>query len=60
MLPFGGVTIFNEDLNRPIYEEFIILIMGPVFQIVFSFFIIEIVALGNKENSCIRQEFSLF
>ena len=41
MLPFGGVTIFNEDLNRPIYEEFIILIMGPVFQIVFSFFIID-------------------
>ncbi len=39
ILPFGGVTIFCEDINRPLYEEFIILIMGPIFQIVFSFFI---------------------
>jgi len=39
LLPFGGVTIFNEDINRPLFEEFIILIMGPIFQIVFSLFL---------------------
>lgn len=39
ILPFGGVTIFNEDINKPLFEEFIILIMGPIFQIIFSFFI---------------------
>lgn len=33
LLPFGGLTIFNEKINRPIAEEFIILIMGPIFQI---------------------------
>lgn len=32
-LPFGGITIFKENLNRPIKEEFLILIMGPLFQI---------------------------
>ena len=36
ILPFGGITIFHEDLNRPIKEEFLIVIMGPIFQIVFT------------------------
>ncbi|MBR3229993.1 MAG: hypothetical protein IKF91_04115 [Bacilli bacterium] len=38
LLPFGGVTIFNEDLNRPMIEEALILIGGPLFQIVFVCF----------------------
>ena len=33
LLPFGAITIFNEKINRPLKEEFIILIMGPIFQI---------------------------
>lgn len=39
LLPFGALTIFNEDLNRRMFEEFLIVIMGPVFQIIFSFFL---------------------
>lgn len=35
LLPFGGITIFNEHLNRKITEEFLILLAGPIFQIVF-------------------------
>lgn len=35
LLPFGGMTIFNEKVNRPIKEEFIIALMGPIFQILF-------------------------
>ncbi|MBQ9181152.1 MAG: hypothetical protein IJ134_00720 [Bacilli bacterium] len=35
ILPFGGITIFNEIINKPIKEEFMIAIMGPIFQIVF-------------------------
>lgn len=35
MMPFGGITIFNEKINRPIREEFMILIMGPLFQIIY-------------------------
>lgn len=37
ILPFGALTVFNEDLNRPIFEEFLVVIMGPIFQIIFTF-----------------------
>ena len=39
LLPFGALTIFHEDLNRKIKEEFWIVIMGPLFQIVFTLII---------------------
>lgn len=39
ILPFGGLTIFDELLNKPLIEELIIAIMGPLFQIVFVIFI---------------------
>lgn len=38
VLPFGCMTEFNEKLNRPIYQEFIILIMGPIFQMILYIF----------------------
>lgn len=34
IMPFGIITIFNEYINRPMIEEFIILIMGPLFQLI--------------------------
>lgn len=34
VLPFGAITIFDEGLTKPLIEEFIIAIMGPLFQIV--------------------------
>lgn len=34
IMPFGGITIFNEYINRPLKEEFVILIMGPLFQLI--------------------------
>lgn len=37
ILPFGGITIFNELLNKSLKEEFVILILGPIFQILFYF-----------------------
>lgn len=39
IMPMGGITIFKESLNRPIFEEFVIAIMGPIFQIIFYIFI---------------------
>lgn len=39
LLPFGALTIFHEDLNRKIKEEFWIVIMGPLFQIGFTLII---------------------
>ena len=32
MLPFGAITIFDELINIPIKEEFLIALMGPLFQ----------------------------
>lgn len=37
ILPFGGITIFDEVLSKSLFEEFIILILGPLFQIIFYF-----------------------
>lgn len=37
--PFGGCVKFDEKINRPMKEEFIILLSGPLMQILFFFFI---------------------
>ena len=39
ILPFGALTIFNVDLNKSIFEEFWIVIMGPIFQIILTIFL---------------------
>lgn len=33
--PLGGITKFNESINRPLKEELLIVLMGPIFQIIF-------------------------
>ncbi len=38
ILPLGCMTEFREELNRPIYQELIILLMGPLFQIILNIF----------------------
>ncbi len=35
ILPFGGLTKFNEIINRPLIEEFLISISGILFQLFF-------------------------
>jgi stage IV sporulation protein FB len=35
LYPFGGYIKFNDKLNRPLRDEFIILISGPLLQIVY-------------------------
>lgn len=37
ILPFGCLTKFNEFINRPIIEEFMISIMGIIFQLIFIY-----------------------
>ena len=39
ILPLGAVTIFDVDINKPIWEEFLIALMGPLVQIVFTCFV---------------------
>ena len=45
LYPFGGITKYDEVIDKNLYEEFIIYIFGPLFQIVL-FLIITI--LHNK------------
>lgn len=37
LYPYGGVTRFNEDINRCLYEELFILLGGSFFQIIYLF-----------------------
>ena len=55
ILPFGGITIFNEYINKSLKEEFVILVLGPLFQILFyfilCFFNIESILITNYHYS---------
>ena len=35
ILPFGGLTKYNEMINRPLIEEFLVAISGIIFQLMF-------------------------
>ncbi len=37
LYPYGGCSFFHMNVNVPIWKEFLILIMGPLFQILFTF-----------------------
>ena len=34
--PLGGITRFNDKINKPFIEELLVAIMGPIFQIVLT------------------------
>jgi len=40
LYPYGGISKFNQRINAPLYQEFIILIMGPVVQMFFYLIIV--------------------
>lgn len=35
LLPFGGLTIFDNPINTSLLEELVVAIMGPIFQTIF-------------------------
>lgn len=39
ILPFGGLTIFNQKINTSLFQQFIVTILGPLFQFFFFFVI---------------------
>lgn len=51
IMPFGGLTLFNEDINKPLKEEFLILIMGPLIQIIFTIFFKENIQMLEYSKS---------
>ena len=50
ILPFGALTLFHEKINKPLFEEFIILIMGPIFQIVGTYFLCFYNTINENKN----------
>lgn len=54
--PFGGCCKFDEKVNRPMKEELIILISGPLFQIILFF----IIVLLNNKGIIGDRNFSIF
>lgn len=40
--PFGGISKFNLSLNEDLLKEFLILLMGPFFQFIFSIVLIRL------------------
>ncbi len=47
ILPFGGLTIFNEKINRPLKEEFLITISGPLAQIGYCYLFRNIITYNH-------------
>lgn len=41
--PYGGLSKFNEDINRPLKEELLILLAGPFIQCIFYLVISHVV-----------------
>ena len=37
ILPFGGLTIFNNMINTSLFQQFIVTLLGPLFQLVFYY-----------------------
>lgn len=47
--PYGGFTKFNDDLNRPKYQELIIMVSGTIFQVLYFFIIINFLTINEME-----------
>lgn len=39
LFPFGALTVFQDHLNKPIKEEWVIVLLGPIFQCLFYRFL---------------------
>ena len=50
LYPYGGCSHFEVDLNKSTLEEFIVLIMGPIVQIIFTYLC----------TFCLREQDTLF
>ena len=46
--PYGGCSILEHDINIPLYKELLVLILGPITQIVFTI-IIYLINLNIKD-----------
>lgn len=57
--PYGGCTKFNADINTSIKEEFLVLISGPIFQIIATFILLLFIDKTKDINMVKNYSFSL-
>lgn len=48
LLPFGGLTIFDQPINTSMFSIFIVTLLGPLFQIVFTLLLLNFFSLSNR------------
>lgn len=48
--PYGGVSKFTHDINCPLKEELIVLLMGPIMQVVCYYILIKIPYFSNYQD----------
>lgn len=48
--PFGGISKFNIQLNEVLWKELLILLMGPIFQIIFYILLTKMNYFYNYQN----------
>ena len=48
ILPFGAVTIFNCFINTSLFQQFIVTLLGPLFQILFFLIIRNLFFLSDR------------
>lgn len=48
ILPFGGLTIFNNLINTSLFEQFIVVLLGPLFQIFYFLILSYFFDLSNS------------
>lgn len=47
LLPFGGITVFNDEIDKPLIEELLIALAGPFFQIIYYMFFRDDIVFAN-------------
>ena len=51
LYPYGGISKFNTNVNISRKEEWLILLMGPIFQIVFCFLVSLLIGTSYLRNT---------
>lgn len=56
---YGGCTKFKTRVNTPLKEEFWVLIMGPFFQVVFAFFMMQILSRTVDQQAFLQYHYGI-
>ncbi len=48
VLPFGGLTIFNNLINTSLFQQFVVTFLGPLFQVLFFLIIRNFFCLSDS------------